>query len=361
MFEKLTKTLDMYLDLGIPGYDCVVYHKGKCVYRHRNGYSDMNNKVPMNGSELYNIYSCSKVITCTAALMLYEKGFYKLEDPLSKYMPEFENMYVNTDKGIKKAENPITIKDLFCMTAGFSYDLNSRQIIKCKSDTDGVCATRELMRYLAKEPLLFEPGERWQYSLCHDVLAALVEVISGVRFGEFVRENIFVPLEMNNSTFLPSEGDIEKISSQYRYNSEINQTEMISKENGYRIGRNYESGGAGCVSCVDDYIRFLEGLRMGKLIGFDTIKLMTTNHLSDTQAVSYWLKDNYGYGLGVRCGKNEKEKKDFGWGGAAGSYLFIDMENEVSAFYAQHVLNSPVQNIRSEIKDIIVNTILENC
>ena len=96
MFTKLTNKLDSFIEMGIPGYDCTVYHKGECVYRHFNGYSDTESKTPMNGNEVYNIYSCSKVITCTAALMLYEKGKFKLEDKLAMYMPEFEEVYVNT-------------------------------------------------------------------------------------------------------------------------------------------------------------------------------------------------------------------------------------------------------------------------
>ena len=110
MFTKLTQKLDSFIERGIPGYDCTVYHKGECVYRHFNGFSDTENKVPMNGKEIYNIYSCSKVITCTAVLMLYEKGLFKLDDKLSKYMPEFEQMYVNTPNGIKKQKKVLQLK-----------------------------------------------------------------------------------------------------------------------------------------------------------------------------------------------------------------------------------------------------------
>ena len=117
MFENLTAKLDSFIQMGIPGNDCMVYKKGECVYRRYNGYSDRENKISMNGKEMYNIYSCSKLITCTAALMLYEKGLYKLDDKLSDYMEEFETMYVKTDNGLEKAKNSITIKDLFCMTA----------------------------------------------------------------------------------------------------------------------------------------------------------------------------------------------------------------------------------------------------
>lgn len=352
MFAKVVQELDGFLELGIPGYDCAVYHKGKCVFRHFNGYSDAVNKVPINGKERYNIYSCSKVITCTAALMLYERGMFKLEDKLSQYMPEFEDMYVTTAKGIRKAEKSITLENLFCMTAGFSYNLDSPMIKKCKEETHGKCQTRELMNYLAKEPLLFEPGEHWEYSLCHDVLAAFVEVVSGMRFGEFVAENIFKPLGMKNSTFLLDDRHLDTVSTQYVFNRETGKSDIRSKAIGYKLGTEYESGGAGCISTVDDYITFLEGLRVGKLLQPTTISLMSTNRLTAEQRKSYWV-ENYGYGLGVRCTMGNDNITDFGWGGAAGAYLLIDMKNEITAFYAQHVLNSPVNSIHIQLTSLI--------
>lgn len=349
MFNELTTKLDSWIEMGIPGYDCIVYHNGECVYRHQNGYSDRENKIKMNGTEKYNIYSCSKPITCTAALQLYEKGLYKLDDKLSDYMPEFETMYVKTDDGIKKAENSITIKDLFCMTAGFSYDICSPMIELCKKETNGKCQTRELMKYLAKEPLLFEPGERYEYSLCHDVLAAFVEVLSDMRFGEYVKKHIFEPLGMNNSTFLLDDSELNTICPQYTGEK----IELRERTIDYKFGSEYESGGAGCISTVDDYIKFLEALREGDLILKNkTIDLMSTNHLSESQSVT--CPGTYGYGLGVRCPKDDSVT-DFGWGGAAGAYMFIDRVNCITAFYAQHVLNDPSQIVRNDIVAIIQN------
>lgn len=349
MFTKLINTLDGFIKEGIPGYDCVVYYKGECVFRKFNGYSDILNKVRMNGKELFNIYSCSKIITCTAALIAYEKGLFSLEDNLSKYMPEFEEMYVKNGDSVKKAEKSIIIKNLFCMMAGFSYDLKAPMIQKCKEETNGKCQTRELMKYLAKEPLLFEPGESWEYSLCHDVLAALVEVVSGMKFGEFVKENIFIPLGMINSTFLLDDSDIDKVSTQYRFNKETNKAEVCPKTIAFKLGSEHESGGAGCISTVDDYIKFLEGLRSGKLIKPETVDLMATNHLDSENRGNYWA-EGYGYGLGVRCAIDENATPDFGWGGAAGSMAFVDVKNEYTIFYAQHVLDQPIPDLRDQIK-----------
>ena len=102
---------------------------------------------------------------------------------------------------VRPAKNKITIRQLFTMTAGFSYDLNSPSLKKCREETDGKCPTRIAMKYPAKEPLLFEPGYRLEYNQCHDVLAALVQVLSGMRFGEYVKKNIFDVCGMKNSAF----------------------------------------------------------------------------------------------------------------------------------------------------------------
>ena len=320
----------------MPFYDCAVMKDGACVYRHANGYTDTKKKTAVTGKEKYNIYSCSKLITCVAALKLWEDGRFSLEDKLSDYMPEFEKMTVNHGDEIIPAKNPILIKHLFTMTAGFSYKLDSPQILLCKEETDGRCGTRELMRYLAKEPLLFEPGERWEYSLCHDVLAAFVEVVSGVTFGEYVRENIFAPLGMKDSTFLIDDSRLDEIVDQYRY-KEGEGIVKCDKTICYKLGREYESGGAGCISTVDDYMKLIEALRVGNVIlKRETIDLLATVQTDGANMDTYWVS-GYGYGLGQRCPKDDTVS-DFGWGGAAGAYYAIDRECGITVYFATHVL-----------------------
>ena len=345
MFEKLKSFCDSFMDFNIPGFDLAIFKDGECILRHMNGYSDIENKIKINGTERYNMYSCSKPITCTAALQLWEKGLFSLEDKLSDYMPEFSDMSVKTENGIQKAKNPILIKHLFEMTAGFSYDTASPQLLKCKEDTNGKCPTREAMKYLAKEPLLFEPGTRWEYSLCHDVLAAFVEVVSGKKFDTYVKENIFDVLHMNNSTFLLPEEEIDSISQQYRFEDgkPVNVGKQIIP---YKLGSEYVSGGAGLISTVDDYIKFLEGLRTNVLLDPNTLQIMTTNRLHADQRQNFFSGPNYGYGLGVRCYNDNDKCIDFGWGGAAGAYLAIDKENAISIYFGMHLLSSPVQGIR---------------
>lgn len=285
-FIKTKKFCDSFLQLGVPSFDLAVYKSGKCILRYMNGFSDFENKVPMKGNERYNIYSASKVITCTVALQLWEKGLFSLEDKLSDYMPEFKEMAVKTENGIKKAENPILIKHLFEMTAGFSYNCNSFNLKEAIHKTNGTCPTRETMRYLAKDPLLFEPGDRWEYSLCHDVLAAFVEVVSGEKFYDYVKRNIFDVVGMEKSTLMLPESEIETISPQYKFENgkPVNVGKHILS---YKLGTEYTSGGAGCISTVEDYIKFLEGLCTHKLLKPETLSLMMTDRLSEYQKRTY--------------------------------------------------------------------------
>ncbi len=346
MFEKTKQFCDSMLNFGTPGFDLCIYQGGKPLLRYMNGYSDLENKIPMNGKERYNIYSCSKVITCAAALQLWEKGLFSLEDPLCRYLPEFTEMTVQTESGPRPAQKPILIQHLFEMTAGFSYNArNTPWLLKCKEETLGRCPTRETMKYLAKEPLLFEPGDRWEYSLCHDVLAALIEVVAGEKFEDYVQRNIFTPLGMKDSTFMLPEEELPTISGQYKYIDGIRRNfgPTISS---FKFGSEYASGGAGGISTVDDYMKFLEGLRTGKVLQPATLKLMTTDRLTDHQKRTY-TKNDYGYGLGVRCPKEGGLYTDFGWGGAAGAFLAVDPQEEISVYFATHVMASPGQGLRS--------------
>lgn len=343
--------------MGIPGYDCVIYKDGKEVFRHMNGYSDREKKIPMKGNEKYNIYSCSKPITCAAALQLYEKGLFKFEDKLCDYMPEFTHMKVKTKDGIKDAKNPITIFHLFTMTAGFTYNTASEYIKQAQKETGGKCPTVETMKYIAREPLLFEPGTSWNYSFCHDVLAALVEVISGMKFEDYVEENIFRPLGMKDSTFRPTKKQLNEICPQYKGNingGEVFLQPYIPDPNPFRLGDEFASGGAGCISTLEDYIKFCEGMINYKVLKKETIDLMKTDHITKEQHDASWLAPGIGYGLGVRCASKDNDRDDaptdFGWGGAAGAYQVMDTVHNITMFYVQHVLNPPNNNTRAAVK-----------
>lgn len=350
MTDVLGEKLDAFLAMGVPYVDCIVMKDGVCVYRQSRGWLDPEKTKPVRGNEKYNIYSCSKLITCTAALQLYEKGLFAPDDPLSLYMPEFRHMTVRTDHGTVPATHPITLRQLFTMTAGFTYDLNLPELQKCRQDTGGLCPTREVMRYLAQAPLKSEPGTVWRYSVCHDVLAALVEVISGLSFEAYVRQHIFEPAGMKNSTFLFPESRLSELAEQYRWQD--GRAVLTDGKNSYRLGPAYASGGAGAVSTPEDYITFLEALRTGKLLRPDTVTLFEINQVTEAQmnGPEYAVRGRRGFGMGQSCPSVFNPRPDFGWGGAAGAYYCVDRQHRLTALLCAHLLgNDAYQAARTEI------------
>lgn len=378
-FEYMKNFMDSLTEWIIPGNSVVIYKDGKKVFEYSSGYSDLEKKIKKTGEEQLYIYSCSKVATVTAALQLYEQGKFLLSDPLYEYLPEFKKMYVKDGDRIKAAENPITIRDLFTMTAGLSYATNTPAVEKARKLTDGKMDTRTVIKCLAEEPLLFEPGARWNYSLCHDVLAVLAEVVSGMRFSEYMKKHIFEPLDMNNSYYHAPNDVI--ISPQYIY--EIQDTknivELQQKEhttgvvkraygNELVFGENYDSGGAGIITTVDDYAKFAAalansgtGLNNNRILSSATVKLMKTNQLNEAQRKTMnWRRlRGYGYGLGVRTLIDKAESGsnssigEIGWGGAAGATIIADTEEKVALFYAHHMLNPQEEYYQPRLRNVL--------
>ena len=378
-FEYMKNFMDSLTEWIIPGNSVVIYKDGKKVFEYSSGYSDLEKKIKKTGEEQLYIYSCSKVATVTAALQLYEQGKFLLSDPLYEYLPEFKKLYVKDGDRIKAAENPITIRDLFTMTAGLSYATNTPAFEKARKLTDGKMDTRTVIKCLAEEPLLFEPGARWNYSLCHDVLAVLAEVVSGMRFSEYMKKHIFEPLDMNNSYYHAPNDVI--ISPQYIY--EIQDTknivELQQKEhttgvvkraygNELVFGENYDSGGAGIITTVDDYAKFAAalansgtGLNNNRILSSATVKLMKTNQLNEAQRKTMnWRRlRGYGYGLGVRTLIDKAESGsnssigEIGWGGAAGATIIADTEEKVALFYAHHMLNPQEEYYQPRLRNVL--------
>ncbi len=350
MFEQTKALCDLFLKMGIPGVDLIVYKDGECILRYMAGYADPENKIPVNGKEKYHIYSCSKLFTCVAAMQLWEQGRFNLEDKLSDYLPAFKEMTVKTQDGICKAKNPILIKHLFEMTAGLNYNLQDPVMKAYYEASERRCPTVEMVNQFAKMPLEFEPGESWLYSLAHDVLAALVEVWSGQNFAYYCKEHIFDPLGMKETDFLHPQEDWEGFARQFVYREEENCYKPVWK-NIYRPGREYASGGAGAVSTVEDYIKFLEALRIGNVIlKKETIEMMATDRLTEQQRKAYtYGTASVGYGLGMRTAREGGDSTEFGWGGAAGAFASVDPVNNVTIYFAQHVLQAPNRPLRRKL------------
>ena len=378
-FKALDRLLQGYVDNGLPGCSCMIARRGEILYENYFGYSDVEHQIPLSAQNVFRQASLTKIAMYTVGMMLYEQGKFLLSDPLYEYLPEFKKMYVKDGDRIKAAENPITIRDLFTMTAGLSYATNTPAFEKARKLTDGKMDTRTVIKCLAEEPLLFEPGARWNYSLCHDVLAVLAEVVSGMRFSEYMKKNIFEPLDMNNSYYHTPNDVI--ISPQYIY--EIQDTknivELQQKEhtsgvvkraygNELVFGENYDSGGAGIITTVDDYAKFAAalansgtGLNNNRILSSATVKLMKTNQLNEAQRKTMnWRRlRGYGYGLGVRTLIDKAESGsnssigEIGWGGAAGATIIADTEEKVALFYAHHMLNPQEEYYQPRLRNVL--------
>ncbi len=372
-FTNLTDYLNYLVkEVNTPGVDCIVYKNHEMIYRHLAGKSDIEADKNIVGDEIYIIFSMTKMLTCTAALQLYEKGRYMLNDPVSKYLPEFEKMRItadtlDTDSSAKVAsganmgdaskstesgyaKNPITVRDLFTMSAGLDYNLSADGIKAALAE--GKTSTRDLVGAISKTILGFEPGTRFRYSLCHDVLGALIEVWSGKKLGEYMKENIFNPLGMKNTFFgVPKDEErLSKMAARYTFKQE-GKPERLPLACSYNLSEDYESGGAGLCSCTEDYALFLDAMACGgigksgnRILAAETIKLMSTDHLSGQRSADFdAMRPGYSYGLGVRVHKDKAKSGslspigEFGWDGAAGCFSMVDIENKISITYFQQI------------------------
>ena len=349
-FTELTNYLSKIDTNLIPDCEIAVYKNHECLYK--NSFSRPDYPKEEAKKDLYYLFSASKVITCTAALRLVEENKIRIDDPVSKYLPEFAELYVL--KGDKKvpAKNTLLIRHLFSMQGGFTYDLGYESIRRVKEESNNKASTREIVSAISKMPLAFEPGEDYRYSLCHDILAAVVEVASGKKFSEYLNEIIFAPLGMKDFTFYPTDDVMSRFKQQYSVDPKTFTALPVEPNCPYRLSENYESGGAGMIGSLNDYAKFADALASGeskdgyRLLKPETVALMKSNQLGEVGLNNFRTNTNhkgYGYGMGVRTLMDQKIENtlspvgEFGWDGAAGAYCLIDTDNKLSIFYAQHV------------------------
>ncbi|WP_340020352.1 serine hydrolase domain-containing protein [Paenibacillus sp. FSL H3-0457] len=371
-FKPLASFIDRITSWRVPWAEVLVMHRNDTVFHYRNGYANLEEKTPIGDGAIFNLYSMTKIMTCVAGLQLVEKGAMLLSDPLSDYLPEYAEMTVkktmaNGEIRLEKATRAITVRDLFTMTAGFSYDVGCPSIQEAVKSTDGTLPTRDFARALAKEPLLFEPGTHWNYSMCHDVLGALVEVVSGKRFGTYLRDEITGPLGMNDTAFNLNDEQQTRLIPQYAYNDELEKAVRLDG-NGFRVGTELESGGAGLLSTVSDYARFLNALtghgtspQGVRILSQASVELMRTDHLNEMTRADYSWDHmyGYGYGLGVRTHISKAASGslspigEFGWSGAAGCMAIIDPDSELTVMYAQHLLNSQEPYVQRRLRNVV--------
>lgn len=386
-FLALKNFMDHLTSWRIPGNGISVCIEGKEVFSYTSGYADVENKISMTLDHYINIYSCTKVATVTAALQLYEQGKFLLDDPLYEFIPEYRDIHISDCTGTRKAQHPITLRHLFTMTSGLTYNFNTPAYKKAKELTSGKMDTQTVIRCLASDPLAFEPGSSWGYGMSHDVLGAVIEVISGKQLRDYVKENIFEPLDMHCSLF-DNTSVQDKMAVQYEYvdgngaNPIAQQAGAVEQTSGHckiigprsilYLGPDFDSGGSSITSTIADYSKFCVALANGgvgaageKILSSGTIDLMRTNQLNQRQQDAFdWPQmKGYGYGLGVRTLINKAAGSagnlgEFGWGGAAGANILIDPELKLSVFYAHHMCNPQEPYYQPRLRNIIYSCIL---
>ena len=333
---------------GFPACELSITKDGENIFRKGVGYSDAAKTKPVSDKDIYWIFSATKVITCIAAMRLVERGLIGLDDPVSKYIPEYANLNIlNKDGTLSPAKNAMTILHLFTMTGGMGYDTKSKSILDSEDKT-----TLGLVRAMAKEPLFFEPGTHYRYSLCHDVLGAVVEVVSGMKYSEYVEQNIFKPLGLKDIGFRPTEEQQSRFTTLYRYENGAQRANEIPTKCNFILSDEYDSGGAGLFSTVDEYMKIITVVACGgttkdgyQLLKPETIAMMGVNRLCDDALNDFASSRFFGYGWGL-CGRVHMDAEyslskspvgEFGWDGAACAFVMIDTKNRIAMYFGTHI------------------------
>jgi len=373
---RIDATLKSFIDTNrVVGISALIFEKGEEVYFNAFGMADREANIPMDRNTITRIFSMTKPITGVALMQLYEKGMFQLDDPLSKYAPEFAEVKVFAgfdEKGNMKTEaphRPITIRDITRHTAGFLNAGNKElgEMFKKADVMNKNNTLTQMAEKLSKLPLAFHPGEQWSYGVCVDVQAYIVEKLSGKPFDQYVIENVLNPLKMNTTRYVPS--DMKRLAAMYnRADGQLNRV-PDSIANGFN-GQAWplKPGGFGLTSTVDDYMRLARMLvNGGKLddavvLKEETVKLMATNQLSDSVTERMWLpsKGQVGFGIdfAVRLreaqGPNEKVGAvgEFFWDGAASTLFWVDPKNQLTAVLFVQIF--PFDNpVHKEFKDAV--------
>ena len=350
-------------DKRIAGAVTLVARRGRIAWFKAQGMADREAGKPMAPDSMFRICSMTKPITSLAVMMLYEEGHFLLDDPVSKYLPEFKNPKVLVKPATGEpytipAAREITIRDLLRHTSGITYHWNSDlgPMYKGANVAHGLLpydgTIEDSVKRLAALPLLFNPGDKWEYSLSVDVLGRLVEVVSGKPLDQFFRTRIFEPLGMKDTYFFPPDNKLERLATAYTYYADkgLNRfpdtpitdgSFIYSADYPYHGAKKLFSGGAGLVSTAMDYLRFcqmmLDGGKVGstRLVSRKSVELMTGDQLGS-------IKSDFGFGLGfgvegVKAPLTELGSAgEYSWGGFFYTAFTIDpKEQMIVIFMAQ--------------------------
>jgi CubicO group peptidase (beta-lactamase class C family) len=353
----------------LPGALTLLWRRGRVVHQSMVGMMDLRRAVPMREDAIFRLYSMTKPVTAVALLMLMEEGRIALDDPVAHFIPGFANLRLQDGSA---PGSTMTVRDLLRHTAGFTYGFHNRTPIDAayraqkiaEMDTEG--GLPAMIAQLKKLPLEYSPGEAWIYSVATDVVGYLVELVSGRRFGDFVREKIFAPLKMTDTDFQVASAMRDRFAACYLLRD--GKLELFDDPHDWFAPPKLESGGGGLAGTAADYLRFcrmllnrgeLDGVR---LLSPKTVALMTANHLPGaaeiadlSPAADAFNESGYrgiGFGLGmavtldpVRVGI-AGSKGEFAWGGMASTAFFVDPAEDMVVIFMTQAIVDTTQRVR---------------
>jgi CubicO group peptidase (beta-lactamase class C family) len=387
---RIPQYFDTYIDKGrLPCVAALVARGGQVAHLSFRGATEMGGSRAVDADTIYRIYSMTKPITSVAAMMLFEEGALRLDHEVFRYIPEFQDTMVLGDDGkLVKPARAMTVRDLFTHTSGLSYSFlmqgavdkyyrdNKLEYSQWKGDLASFCQA------LAKAPLVFSPGDRWNYSNSTDVLGRVVEVASGMSLDQFFQKRIFGPLGMKDTGFHVPAESLDRLMACYRrdpVSGVISLADPGGAASAYAKPPNVFSGGGGLASTIGDYFRFCLMLANGgeldgvRLLSPKTLEFMTMNHLPDNKTLkdmgdktfSESRMDGSGFGLGwavttdVVATTQPGSIGTFSWGGMASTFFWIDPVEDLIAIQMTQLMPSGAYPIRPQFQQLVYAAIEE--
>ena len=401
-FSSLSKFLNKEISKGrYPGFLTLIKKDGKVIYQDVSGFNDVKNKTPLQRDSLFRIYSMTKPVTGVALMIAVDQGLLKLSDPVSKYIPEFKDTKVllrgNKTESLKR---DITLLDLATHTSGLAYTFSIKgelqdiylkekifpyyaldtldDDIKPEKLYENICS---FSKKVASVPLAHQPGEKWTYSIGMDILGCVIEKASNMTFGDFLKSNLFDPLNMKDTFFKVPEEKRQRMTNLYAHHNAFKAFSIElpdnlkgkkpkmhlvdSLENSlYYKDITVEDGGSGLVSTGDDYLNFADmllnkGVFNGKkILSSESFKVLISNQLNENNSRFS------GFGMGITLGIALDSKKirlrrgdnSFFWGGAAKTKFWVDPENNLTVVHMTQLIGTP-RDLTNKIDKLIYKEI----
>jgi CubicO group peptidase (beta-lactamase class C family) len=395
--ERIGEHLERnYISNGkITGCQVSVARHGHLAYFKSFGQMDRERARPTADDTIYRIYSMTKPIVSVALMSLYERGYFQLNDPVSRFVPSWKNHRVwvsgsGDNMVTEPTHRPISFRDVLSHTAGLTYGGGLPGVgIQHPIDKiyralgirsfDAPDSVPEFLDKLGQVPLRYQPGTAWMYSLATDVCGALVEVISGRPLAQYLQETIFDPLGMKDTAFWVAPEKVERFAANYQRGPD-KQLKLVDDPavSAFTREPGFKSGGGGLTGTSADYLRFCEMLRRGgeldghRVLGPRTIELMHMNHLPGgkdlTQLAiggfSETANEGVGFGLGFATTLGQVQTASLGagdyyWGGAASTIFWVDPKEDLSVVFMTQLMPSGTFNFRGQLKSIIYSSILD--